>query len=515
MITDLNLSLTPQEASASSFYIATVAKKLHVQVGEITRIIERRRSIDARQRNIKINLAVRVFVGEEPTNETTTYDYPDVSSAPEVIVVGSGPAGLFAALRLIEIGLRPIILERGKDVRERKKDVAQIYRTHTVNPDSNYGFGEGGAGTYSDGKLFTRSKKRGNAQKILEVLVQFGANPDILIDAHPHVGTDKLPRVIENIRKQIIASGGEVHFNSRVEDLLLDGKTCVGVKLANGERLKARAVILATGHSARDVYEMLRKNEIELEAKSFAMGVRIEHPQALIDRIQYKREDRGEYLPAANYAFTEQVDGRGVYSFCMCPGGFIVPASTAGGEMVVNGMSPSHRNSPFANSGLVVEIQPEDLTPYNKYGAFAGLTFQQEIEKLCFSLNGGTQNAPAQRIADFVRGKSSASFPETSYRPGLVSVGLHETLPQNIANRLRQGIVQIDKKSQGFNTAEGIVAAVESRTSSPVRIPRDAESLQHIQIAGLYPCGEGAGYAGGIVSSAVDGERCAEAILKL
>lgn len=515
MITDLNLSLSPKEASASSYYIAEVAKKLHVRVDEISHIVERRRSIDARQRNIKINLSVRVYVGEEPKEERETYNYPDVSTAPEIIVVGSGPAGLFAALRLIENGYRPIVLERGKDVRERKKDVAQIYRQHLVNPDSNYGFGEGGAGTYSDGKLYTRSKKRGNSLKILEVLVQFGANPDILIDAHPHVGTDKLPRVIENIRKQIISSGGEVHFNSRVEDLLLEGKKCRGVKMANGEVLKARAVILATGHSARDVYEMLQRNEVELEDKSFAVGVRIEHPQALIDSIQYKREERGPYLPAAAYSFVEQVEGRGVYSFCMCPGGFIVPASTSPGEMVVNGMSPSLRNSPFANSGFVVEVRMEDLKKYEKYQEFAGLEFQREIERHCFQLNDGTQFAPAQRISDFVSGKPSSSLPESSFRPGLVSRNLHQELPQAVAEKLQQGIVQINKKSKGFNTAEGIVAAVESRTSSPIRIPRDADTLCHIQIKGLYPCGEGAGYAGGIVSSAIDGERSADAIKNL
>ncbi|MFV0520983.1 MAG: NAD(P)/FAD-dependent oxidoreductase [Mangrovibacterium sp.] len=512
MITDLNLSLSPKEASSSKYYIVDVAQKLGVDINEITHITERRCSIDARQRNIKINLSVRVYIGEEPIDENVIRNYPDVSKAPDILVVGSGPAGLFAALRLIENGFRPIILERGKDVRERKKDVAQIYRQHLVNPNSNYGFGEGGAGTYSDGKLYTRSKKRGNSRKILEVLVQFGANQNILIDAHPHVGTDKLPRVIENIRKQIISSGGEVHFNTRVEDLLLKNKQCYGVKLANGDKLEAKAVILATGHSARDVYEMLRHNDIKLETKSFAMGVRIEHPQALIDSMQYKCKNRGEYLPAATYAFAEQVNERGVYSFCMCPGGFIVPASTAPGEMVVNGMSPSLRNSAFANSGLVVEIKPEDLSKYAKHGDFAGVEFQKETERLCFKLNDGTQNAPAQRISDFVQGKKSKNFPDTSYRPGLVSSALHDELPQNVASRLRIGIKQIDRKSKGFNTQEGIVAAVESRTSSPLRIPRDKETLQHIQISGLYPCGEGAGYAGGIVSSAVDGERCADAI---
>ncbi|MFV0290313.1 MAG: FAD-dependent protein [Mangrovibacterium sp.] len=512
MVTDINLSLSPLEASSEMHYKSILAKKIGVEVADIVHIAERRRSIDARQRNIKINLSVRVYVGEEPKNERVSINYPNVSSATEVIVVGSGPAGLFAALRLIELGFCPIVLERGKDVRERKKDVAQIYRQHLVNPDSNYGFGEGGAGTYSDGKLYTRSKKRGNSQKILDVLVQFGANPDILVDAHPHVGTDKLPRVIENIREQIKQSGGTVMFNSRVVDLIVRNKVCGGVVLQDGTRIEAKAIILATGHSARDVYDMLRKNEILLEAKSFAMGVRIEHPQALIDSIQYKREERGEYLPAATYSFVEQVDGRGVYSFCMCPGGFIVPASTAPGEMVVNGMSPSLRNSPFANSGFVVEIQPEDLSNFAKYGAFAGLEFQRELEKLSFELNGGTQNAPAQRISDFVEGKASISLPQSSYRPGLVSSALHAQLPSAIGSRLRQGIVQIDKKSKGFNTSEGIVAAVESRTSSPLRIPRNELTLQHVQIAGLYPCGEGAGYAGGIVSSAVDGERCAEAI---
>ncbi len=512
MIIDINLSLTPEEASDESLFATIAAKKANITCSDITKVIVRRRSIDARQRNVKINLSLRIFVGEEAIIEHTTYEYPNVSSAPEVIVVGSGPAGLFAALRLIERGLKPIVIERGKDVRERKKDVANIYKQHLVNPDSNYGFGEGGAGTYSDGKLFTRSKKRGNARKILEVLAQFGANEDILIDAHPHVGTDKLPRVIENIRKQIIDSGGNVLFNSRVVDLIIKDNKCKGVILKGGQKLEANSVILATGHSARDIYEMFRKKQIKLEAKPFAMGVRIEHPQALIDTIQYKSEQRGPYLPAASYSFAEQVDGRGVYSFCMCPGGFIVPASTTPGEMLVNGMSPSSRNSPYANSGLVVEVLPEDLLKYKQHGDFAGLEYQKELEQLCFRLNQQSQNAPAQRISDFVSAQKSTDFPATSYRPGLASSSLHEELPENISKRLQKAIIQIDKKAKGFNTSEGIIAAVESRTSSPLRIPRNAETLEHIEVSGLYPCGEGAGYAGGIVSSAVDGERCADAI---
>ena len=512
---DLNISLTPKQASDEQFYRPVICQKLGASDSDITSIVVRRRSIDARQRQIRINLGVTVYLGEEPEVSSVSYDYQNVEHKQAIGIVGAGPAGLFAALRLIEMGLKPIVFERGKNVSDRKRDIALIHREHVIDPDSNYGFGEGGAGTFSDGKLYTRSKKRGSVQKVLEVLVQFGADPEILIDAHPHVGTDKLPGVIRGIREQIIASGGEIHFNSRVTDFMLKGDQCTGIKLANGSSYDFDALILATGHSARDIYELLYRKGINLEAKTFAMGVRVEHPQALIDTIQYHQSQRGPFLPAATYSFVEQVKDRGVYSFCMCPGGFIVPAATAPGELVVNGMSASKRNSPFANSGLVVEVRPEDLREYQQHGVFAGLEFQKQIEKLCFMINGNTQFAPAQRLTDFVAGKKSTDLPESSYRPGLTAAALHDKLPKRIASRLREGIQQIDQKAKGFLSKEATAVGVESRTSSPVRIPRNESDLQHIRIKGLFPCGEGAGYAGGIASSAIDGERCAEAVAEI
>ena len=509
---ELNISLTPKQASDEQYYKPLVASKLGVSAEDVTAIVVRRKSIDARQRQIRINLGVTVYLGEVPESNVQKYFYQNIENKQPIGIVGTGPAGLFAALRLIELGFKPILFERGKNVSDRKRDIAKIHREHLVDPDSNYGFGEGGAGTFSDGKLYTRSKKRGSVQKMLEVLVQFGADSQILIDAHPHVGTDKLPGVIRAIREQILASGGEIHFNSRVVDLIIKENRCRGLKLANGSQYEFGAVILATGHSARDIYEMLYRNGVNLEAKSFAMGVRVEHPQALIDFIQYHQDERGPYLPAATYSFVEQVNDRGVYSFCMCPGGFIVPAATAPGELVVNGMSASKRNSPFANSGMVVEVRPEDLREFQHHGVFAGLEFQKQVERLCYMINGNTQFAPAQRLADFVARKRSADLPDSSYKPGLVEAALHEKLPKRIANRLREGLVQMDKKAYGFLTNEAVAVGVESRTSSPVRIPRNESDLQHIRIKGLFPCGEGAGYAGGIVSSAIDGERCAEAI---
>ncbi|MGV8096816.1 MAG: NAD(P)/FAD-dependent oxidoreductase [Mangrovibacterium sp.] len=511
---ELNISLSPKQASDEMYYRPVVAGLLGITPGEITAIVVRRRSVDARQRQIRINMGVVVYVGEEPAAEYKEYSYGQVDHKPEVGIIGAGPAGLFAALRLIELGYRPVIFERGRNVHDRKRDIARIYREHLVDPDSNYGFGEGGAGTFSDGKLYTRSKKRGSVQKILEVFIQFGADPQILIDAHPHIGTDKLPGIITRMREQIIASGGEIHFNSRVTGLLLKEDRCEGLILAGGSRFECASIILATGHSARDIYGMLFKSGVNLEAKSFAMGIRVEHPQALIDSIQYHQDERGPWLPAATYSFVEQVNDRGVYSFCMCPGGFIVPAATAPGELVVNGMSPSLRNSPFANAGLVVEVHPEDLREFRHKGVFAGIEFQKQTEQLCYELNGHTQFAPAQRLTDFVEGKRSADLPESSYRPGLIPALLHDKLPKRIASRLREGIIMIDRKAKGFLTREAIAVGVESRTSSPVRIPRDEETLQHIRIKGLYPCGEGAGYAGGIVSSAIDGERIAEAVVR-
>jgi len=509
---ELNLSLTPQQASDEQYYRPVVARLLGIAAEELTAVVVRRKSIDARQRQIRINMGVVAYVGEEPVAERKEYHYGEVFGKTEVGIIGAGPAGLFAALRLIELGYRPVIFERGKNVHDRKRDIARIYREHRVDPDSNYGFGEGGAGTFSDGKLYTRSKKRGSVQKILEVFVQFGADPEILIDAHPHIGTNKLPGIISRMREQITASGGEIRFNSRVTGLLLKNDRCLGLVLADGSRFECAGVILATGHSARDIYEMLFKSGVNLEAKPFAMGVRVEHPQALIDTIQYHQDGRGPWLPAATYSFVEQVNDRGVYSFCMCPGGFIVPAATAPGELVVNGMSPAQRNSPYANSGMVVEIHPEDLREFRHKGVFAGVEFQRQIEQLCFELNGHTQLAPAQRLTDFIEGKRSADLPESSYRPGLIPALLHEKLPKRIASRLREGIVLMDRKARGFLSREAVAVGVESRTSSPVRIPRDEESLQHIRVKGLYPCGEGAGYAGGIVSSAIDGERSAEAL---
>lgn len=508
---EINLSLTPKQASDEQFYKPILAEKLHVGEERIKLINVRRKSIDARQRAIRVNLGVEVFLDELPAEEKIEFNYDLVDQKPQVIIVGAGPAGLFAALRLIELGFKPLIFERGKNVSDRKRDIAKIHREHLVDPDSNYGFGEGGAGTFSDGKLYTRSKKRGNIRKILEVLYANGALPEILIDAHPHIGTNMLPGIITSIRNKIIEAGGEIHFNSRVEDILVENDRCSGIMLSDTTIIEAEAVILATGHSAREIYELLYSRGITIEAKSFAVGVRAEHPQTLIDSIQYNQPQRGPYLPPATYSFVEQVDQRGVYSFCMCPGGIMVPAATAPGEMVINGMSPTMRNTKFANSGMVVEIRPEDLNEFRHLGVFAGLEFQRNIERLCFALNGKTQFAPAQRMDDFVNNRFSQDLPESSYHPGLVTVPLHDKLPKRIRMRLQEGFRQMDKKAHGFLTNEAVVVGVESRTSSPIRIPRNEETFEHVKVRGLYPCGEGAGYAGGIVSSAMDGERCAEA----
>jgi hypothetical protein len=477
----------------------------------------RKRSIDARGRQIRVNLEIEVFDGEIlPPLLSYQPDFAPVDSKPPIIIIGSGPAGLFAALKLIELGLKPIILERGKDVQSRRRDLANINKKHIVNPDSNYCFGEGGAGTYSDGKLYTRSTKRGDVKRILEILVAHGAREEILVDAHPHIGTNKLPKLVEELRKTILLHGGEIHFDTRVTDFIIKDSEVKGVITQAGDKVEGIGVILATGHSARDIYDLFFKKEILLEAKPFAMGVRIEHPQELIDSIQYHRPQRGEHLPAAayslvcqtNYAHTE----RGVFSFCMCPGGFIVPAATAPGEVVVNGMSPSRRDSKFANSGIVVSIDTEDLKSYSNYGVLAGLAMQRELEqKACMSA-GGTQNAPAQRLMDFLNDKVSSTLPETSYIPGLTSVQMSEVLPVWMHTRLKQAFKTFGQRMKGYLTNEAQLVGVESRTSSPVRIPRDKESLEHPQIKRLFPCAEGAGYAGGIVSAAMDGERCAEAI---
>lgn len=514
---EVALRLTPEQASREESYKNIAAGKMKISPGKITGIRVVRRSIDARQKQVMVQLHLEVWTGEPmPVHEPRIFQWLNVANAPEVIIVGAGPGGLFAALKLMEMGLRPIVIERGKEVSERKKDLALLNRNEELNEDSNYAFGEGGAGTFSDGKLYTRSKKRGNFRDFLEVLHFHGASDDILIDAHPHIGTDRLPRVIRNIRETIINAGGEFLFNSRVVDFLLEGDEMVGVEIADGTKIKGKAIILATGHSARDIYWLLDEKGIELEAKTWAMGVRVEHPQELIDQIQYHTpEGRGNYLPAASYSFSHQVRERGVYSFCMCPGGFIVPAMTGADEMVVNGMSPSGRNSPFANSGMVVEIRPEDIPEYDQYGAMAGLKYQQDVERLC-AVNGGQGViAPAQRLVDFVGKRLSYDLPECSYVPGVVSAPLHFILPEHISARLQEGFKFFGKRARGFLDDEAIILGTESRTSSPVRIPRDRDTFQHVRIKNLFPCGEGAGYAGGIASSALDGEQCAMAAARM
>ncbi len=521
MIRELQLRLLPEEAANEQVLKQVVVRETGDRLDDIRAVRVLKRSVDARQRTIYVNLKVRVFVGEEPTEaEFPVIEYKDVSGGKPVIVVGAGPGGLFAALRLIELGLRPIVVERGKDVHERRKDIALISREHTVNSESNYSFGEGGAGAYSDGKLYTRSKKRGSVERILHLFCQHGASTSILADAHPHIGTDKLPRVIENMRGQILRSGGEVHFETRMERLLIHQGEVVGIETHTGGTFRG-PVILATGHSARDVYRYLHEQQIEIEAKGIAVGVRLEHPQALIDQIQYHRkEGRGDYLPAAEYNFVAQAGGRGVYSFCMCPGGFVVPAASGPHQVVVNGMSPSNRNSSWANSGMVVEIHPDDYPallggeplPVPAESPLALMAFQEWMEERCW-LNGGMkQAAPAQRMADFVNKKNSAGLPVSSYTPGLLASPLHFWMPEFVTSRLRDCFRHFGASSKGFLTNEAVLIGVETRTSSPVRILRDRTSFQHISLKGLYPCGEGAGYAGGIVSAAIDGERCAEAV---
>ena len=541
MINEYQLRVLPQVAASAESLRKYIASEQGIALGALKAVRILKRSIDARQRTIFVNLKVRVYVNELPTEDEFEHvDYQDVSQRPQVIVVGAGPGGLFAALRLIELGYRPVVLERGKDVHERKKDLANISRTQQVDGESNYCFGEGGAGAYSDGKLYTRSKKRGNTEKILRVFCQHGASTNILADAHPHIGTDRLPQVIEAMRNTIIRCGGEVHFQTKMTRFLIgegslvkgEGRivgvvaeclqNCPPVTLHPSPVTKEYLgpVILATGHSARDVYRYLAEAQIQIEPKGIAVGVRLEHPSLLIDQIQYHRkEGRGQWLPAAEYAFVTQADGRGVYSFCMCPGGFVIPAATGPGQIVVNGMSPANRGTQWSNSGMVVEVRPEDIQCEQRRSEkgemrngdpLRMMAFQEELERLCWQQGNMKQTAPAQRMADFVNGKLSYDLPRSSYAPGLVSSPLHFWLPKPIVSRLQQGFKTFGKQAHGFLTNEAVMIAVETRTSSPVRIVRDNETLMHVQVEGLFPCGEGAGYAGGIVSAGVDGERCAE-----
>ena len=542
MIHEYQLRILPEQAASEQSLKQYIGREKGLDVRTINAIRILKRSIDARQRTIYVNLTIRVFVNETPSEEEfVRTDYPNVEGRPAVIVVGAGPGGLFAALKLIELGLRPIVVERGKNVRERKEDLARISREHKVDAESNYSFGEGGAGAYSDGKLYTRSKKRGSVEKILNVFCQHGASPTILSDAHPHIGTDKLPRVIENMRNTILACGGEVHFQTRMESILIEGQKVKGIETNTGKTFSG-PVILATGHSARDVYRWLYAHGVQLETKGIAIGVRLEHPSMLIDQIQYHNKNgRGKYLPAAEYSFVQQVDGRGVYSFCMCPGGFVVPAASGPHQLVVNGMSPSNRGTKWSNSGMVVETRPEDLLlpemqlqaepfpesneslteelilrdgkqPEGTIHTLAMMRFQEKLEQICWQQGNMRQTAPSQRMVDFTRKKLSYDLPATSYSPGLVSSPLHFWMPSFLSERLSKGFQLFGKSSRGFLTNEAVMIAVETRTSSPVRIVRDKDTLQHLTMEGLFPCGEGAGYAGGIVSAGIDGERCAEAV---
>lgn len=541
MVNEYQLRILPEQAASEQSLKTYISREKGLDIRTINAVRVLKKSIDARQRTIYVNVKVQVFINEVPdTQEYTPTEYKNVSEKPQVIVVGAGPGGLFAALRLIELGLRPIVIERGKNVRERKEDLAKISREHKVDSESNYSFGEGGAGAYSDGKLYTRSKKRGNVDKILNVFCQHGASTSILIDAHPHIGTDKLPRVIENMRNTILECGGEVHFKTRMDAIIIEKNKVVGIETNDGRTFRG-PVILATGHSARDVYRWLYANGVKMETKGLAVGVRLEHPSMLIDQIQYHNKNgRGKYLPAAEYSFVQQVDGRGVYSFCMCPGGFVVPAASGPHQLVVNGMSPSNRGTKWSNSGMVVEIRPEDLNDPTlqlqaceviegsaeqqteelirktakdgEQSVLAMMQFQEKLEQICWQQANMRQTAPAQRMVDFTRKKLSYDLPVTSYSPGIISSPLHFWMPEFISGRLSKGFEMFGRSSRGFLTNDAVMIAVETRTSAPVRIVRDNETLQHVTVEGLFPCGEGAGYAGGIVSAGVDGERCAEAV---
>lgn len=512
MVEEIEIGILPEHSSDSEAIGVHIAQSLGLAPGNFTYKIWRR-SIDARGRTPLIRLKCRVYISEQmPVEIDFDPCFQSVQHKKRIIIVGAGPAGYFAALQCLRLGMKPVVLERGKDVRARRRDLKAIQQQGLVHPDSNYCFGEGGAGTYSDGKLYTRSHKRGSIEQILQLLVQHGADSDILSDAHPHIGSNKLPRIVEQLRNTIIHFGGEIHFEERVVDFILKGRVMKGVLLQNDTVREGDAVILATGHSARDIFHLLAKHQIALEQKPFALGVRIEHPQPLIDRIQYGCEIRPESLPASSYKLVTQVENRGVFSFCMCPGGLIVPAATAPGEIVINGMSMSRRDSPFANAGTVVAIESEDLKAYGNAGVFAGLAFQKEVEQKMFSITRGTQKAPAQRLTDFMNGTFSQSLPKSSYIPGLTPASLHALLPDFIYRRLKKGIQDFGKKMNGYYTSEAVVVAIESRTSSPVRIPRDSKTLMHPHCEGLFPCGEGAGYAGGIISAAMDGQNVAQAV---
>ncbi len=515
MSKQIQITVSPREAAVAELLEKIVAKQAECLPNDIAKLNILRRSIDARKRGqVKILLTVEIFLhGEEIIQPSYDFRFANVRSCPEVIIAGTGPAGLFAAFRLVERGFRPVLIERGKDVGDRKRDIALLCRGEGLNPESNYCFGEGGAGTFSDGKLFTRSRKRGDIEQILQLFHLHGASDEILIDAHPHIGTDVLPTVIRNMRQTIIQCGGEFHFGQKLTNLIIRNGKVSGITTASGDRFEGRAVILATGHSAADIYEMFHRNGYLLEPKAFAMGVRVEHPQELINSIQYHRSPEAEYLPAAAYALTSQVDGRGVYSFCMCPGGYIVPASTSAEGQVVNGMSSARRHTAFANSGIVVETRIEDTKEFARHDVLAGLRFQQHIEMLAAQNSGPDQIAPAQRTIDFVKGRTSANLPACSYLPGIVSSPIHSWLPAQVSQRLQEAFKMFDRKMQGFLTSESVIVGVESRSSTPVRIPRDATTMQHPQLPGLYPCGEGSGYAGGITSSAIDGMNVAEKII--
>ena len=507
------LDVTPEQNGEPDLLLEAVAIFLEEREKNISHIKVNKRSLDARKRPIRYILDLEVWVNERaPVFDTPEPDYPSTAGKPTALIAGAGPAGMFAALELIKLGVKPILLERGKDVRARRRDLAAINKTHVVNPDSNYCFGEGGAGTYSDGKLYTRSRKRGDVNKVLEVLVSHGAPQRILVDSHPHIGTNKLPQIITSMRESILEAGGEILFNKRVTDFIIHNNHIQGVHCADGSAYEADSLILATGHSARDIFELLYAKGIRIESKPFALGVRIEHPQDIIDRAQYKCAERGPYLPPASYKLVQQVKGRGVYSFCMCPGGIIAPCATGSEEVVTNGWSPSKRNNPFANSGIVVSIEEKDIQAFKQHGPLAGLRFQQSVERKAWIAGGKTQVVPAQRMVDFIKHKTSADLPASSYIPGITSVNLNDVLPKFVHQSLRGGLSAFGQKMRSYYTNEAVLHAVESRTSSPVRIPRDKQSLEHVEIGGLYPCGEGAGYAGGIVSAAIDGQRCAQAI---